>query len=293
VKNAFFGGGGHKTLVDEFAYPVGGTGMVYQKMAEKIRAFGGKVVTKCPVEKIIVEQGKAKGILLVSGEEKRYDYVISTMPFTQLVRTMDGVPAEVIENVSGLKFRNTVIVYLHIAGKDLFPDNWLYVHSSDLRTGRITNFRNWVPQICGTGNTVLALEFWCNNDDPLWSMTDDQLIDLAKDDIHRTGLVGNHPVLDGSVYRIPKCYPVYQRGYKDKLKAIQPWLDSIQNLHVIGRYGSFKYNNQDHSILMGILTSEKIADSAAHNLWDVNTDYESYQEASIIKKTGLVKQELG
>jgi len=290
VKNAFFGGGGHKTLVDEFAYPLGGTGMVYQKMADKIRENGGRVMTSTPVKKICVKEGAARGLHLASGEEREYDSVISTMPLTHLVKSMDNVPASVKEKVESLKFRNTIVVYLNIAGKNLFPDNWLYVHSSDLRTGRITNFRNWVPQLCNTDTTILALEFWSNNDEELWQLNDAQLIDLAKKDIQRTGLIGDHKILDGAVYRVPKCYPVYQKGYRHNLDVIQPWLDTIQNLQVIGRYGSFKYNNQDHSILMGILASENLVEGKNHNLWEVNTDYESYQESTSITKTGLVKQ---
>jgi protoporphyrinogen oxidase len=290
VKNAFFGGGGHKTLVDEFAYPLGGTGMVYQKMADRIKAANGRVYTSSPIKKITVENGKATGLVLASGERKTYDHVVSTMPMTHLVRTMDNVPAEVREKVDRLKFRNTIIVYLHVEGGNLFPDNWLYVHSSTLRTGRITNFRNWVPQICGTDNTILALEFWANTDEELWTFDDARMIDLAVKDIRNTGLIGNNTILDGAVYRVPRCYPVYGKGYKENLQTIQPWLDEIENLHPIGRYGSFKYNNQDHSILMGILASENISGGHSHNLWEVNTDYESYQEATRITKTGLVKE---
>ena len=290
VKNAFFGGGGHKTLVDEFAYPIGGTGMVYEKMAAKIHANGGLIHLSSPIKKITVNDNVAKGLVLASGEERQYDYVISTMPFTYLTKAMNNVPETIAEEVAKLQFRNTIIVYLNIAGKDLFPDNWLYIHSSDLTTGRITNFRNWVPQLCGTDHTVLALEFWCNNDDPLWTLEDSKMIDLAIRDIKKTGLITHQSVLDGLVYRIPKCYPVYRKGYKEHLKVVQPWLDTIQKFYAIGRYGSFKYNNQDHSILMGILASEKIADDQTHNLWEVNTDYESYQEATSITKTGLVKQ---
>jgi len=291
VKNAFLGGGGHKTLVDEFAYPLGGTGMVYAKMAEKIHQQGSTVLTSCPIKKVIVEGGKAKGVELVNGEQREYDRVISTMPLTTMVRTINGVPESVTNNLSHLQFRNTIIVYLHVEGKDLFPDNWLYVHSNDLQTGRITNFRNWVPQLYSNSpNTILALEFWCYNEDPLWKKTDEELIQLAIQDIKKTGLTGNYPILEGAVYRIPKCYPVYKRGYKEQLKPVQQWLDTIENLYAIGRYGSFKYNNQDHSILMGIMIAENIMESHQHRIWDVNTDYESYQEATIITKTGLAKQ---
>lgn len=289
VKNSFGGGGGHKTLVDEFAYPVGGTGMIYERMAKKIDEQSGHVFTHSPVKKILVVNDKATGLQLSNGEEKHFDHVISSMPLTHLVRTIDGVPPEVAESVSRLKFRNTILVYLHIEGESLFPDNWLYIHSDDLTTGRITNFSNWVPQTRGSDNTVLALEFWCNGEDAIWTASDDELIDLAKKDIMKTGLIGKHRILDGFVHRIPKCYPVYERGYKSNLLQVQNWLKGISNLSVIGRYGAFKYNNQDHSILMGILASENIISDAGHDLWDVNTDYESYQESTCITKTGLQK----
>jgi protoporphyrinogen oxidase len=290
VKNAFFGGGGHKTLVDEFAYPIGGTGMVYKKMANLIASQGGKVFTGRPVKKIIVEEGQATGLCLLDGEVRSYDHIISTMPLTQLIATMDDVPPSVRTTAAGLQFRNTIIVYLQVAGKNLFPDNWLYIHSSELKTGRITNFRNWVPQLCTDDNTILALEFWSNADELLWNKTDAEMIDLAKEEIRQTGLISNRNILQGAVYRVPKCYPVYQKGYREKLAMVQPWLDSIKGLYAIGRYGAFKYNNQDHSILMGIMASENIASRKNHLLWDVNTDYESYQESTSITKTGLVKE---
>jgi protoporphyrinogen oxidase len=292
VKNAFFGGGGHKTLVDEFAYPYEGTGKVYQQMAEKISRRGGLIHTSVPVKKVIIENKVTRGIALENGEVRDYDTVISTMPLTSMVRTLDDVPTPILTHVANLKFRNTIIVYLKVDGKDLFPDNWLYVHSPEITTGRITNFRNWAPQLYGESNhTILALEFWCYNEDSLWHMSDDDLIAMAKKDIKTTGLTGACPILEGSVYRVPKCYPVYSKGYKENLAPVQEWLSGIEGLYPIGRYGSFKYNNQDHSMLMGIMIAENIAEEKGHNLWEVNTDYESYQESTVITKTGLVKQE--
>lgn len=97
-------------------------------------------------------------------------------------------------------------------------------------------------------------------------------------------------MLDSYIYKIKRCYPVYEKGYKDKLQLIEDYLNTIQGLMVIGRYGAFKYNNQDHSILMGLLAADNIISQAHHNLWGINTDYDSYQEGAIITKTGLQKQ---
>ena len=133
------------------------------------------------------------------------------------------------------------------------------------------------------------MEYWCNFEDPEWQLSDQDYITMAEMEIKQTGLIGDAEVEDGKVIRIPRCYPVYFRGYKDKLKPIEEYLEGIQNLQAIGRYGAYKYNNQDHSIFMGILAAENILENTNHNLWEINTDYETYQESSIITKTGLVK----
>jgi protoporphyrinogen oxidase len=134
------------------------------------------------------------------------------------------------------------------------------------------------------------LEYWCYDEDDFWKWTDEQLNKLGEEEIRKTGLIGDAKILHAHTYRIPRCYPVYSKGYKEILNPVEQYLSSIQHLHVIGRYGAFKYNNQDHSILMGMLAAENILQQTGHNLWDINTDYESYQESSVITKTGLVRK---
>jgi protoporphyrinogen oxidase len=292
MKTALFGNSGkHKTLVDQFAYPHGGTGIIYDRMAKFVESKGYKVNLSSPVQCVITKEGKACGIELENGIVKDFDHVITSMPFTQMVQRLPDVPQNIKEAAIKLKFRNTIIVYLNVQAKDLFPDNWLYVHSNDLQMGRLTNFRNWVPQINGKEqSTICALEYWCYDEDEFWSMDNEKLIALGKDELRKTGLIGNAQISAGFVYRIPKCYPVYSTGYKEILGPIEQYLSGIKNLHVIGRYGAFKYNNQDHSILMGRLAVENILQNKGHNLWEINTDYDNYQESSVITKTGLEKK---
>ncbi len=280
----------HKTLVEQFAYPLQGTGMVYNRMKTKIEANGGVVLLSSPVERILTQNGKVYGLLLEDGSEKHYDHVISTMPLSQMVKRLPEVPPNIKNLASKLQFRNTILVYLNIAGQDLFKDNWLYVHSNNLEMGRITNFKNWVPSLYGeSSNTILVLEYWCNFDDKLWETSEEELIHLAQKEIQQTGLIKNAEILAGKIVKIPRCYPVYKTGYKEILKPIETYLSTIPNLSIIGRYGAFKYNNQDHSILMGILAAENILSNKENNLWEINTDYETYQESSVITETGLVR----
>ena len=293
VKNAIGGGkkNKHKTLVDQFAYPLEGTGMVYERMQKHIENKGGKVFCNTPVKRVLTENGKVTSIELENGEIKKYDHIISSMPFSLMVTRLPEVPEEIKKLAGSLSYRNTILVYLQVEGKDLFPDNWLYVHSTDLQMGRITNFRNWVPEILnGKDSTIVVLEYWCNENDPLWKASDNELIELGKKELRQTGLIGNAEISDGYIYKIPRCYPVYSKGYKDKLKPVENYLSSIDGLSVIGRYGAFKYNNQDHSILMGLLAAENLVKGKNHNLWEINTDYEDYQESSTITASGLEKK---
>jgi protoporphyrinogen oxidase len=225
------------------------------------------------------------------------------MPLTLLVRSLGDIPRDVEDAVASLRFRNTILVYLHVDSDALFNDQWIYVHSPDLLMGRVTNFRNWVPGLYGDKKTtILALEYWCYPDNALWTEPDEQLIDRAKREMQATGLLGGcvlrsktrgdrspANVLNGHVVRIPRCYPVYARGYRTHVHTIANYLRQFRGLTAIGRYGAFKYNNQDHSILMGILAAENMLQNKQHDLWSINSDDDSYQEAAAVHETGLVE----
>lgn len=285
IKNAVgtFTANTHKSLADSFPYPKGGTGIVYERMATYIQGKGSRIFFHTPVKEVSIHAGSVTGIISTDGQFKPYDHVISTMPLNQLVAGMQEVPEEIKKAASSLTFRNAIMVYLLADGVNLFPDNWLYIHSPSLLTGRITNFRNWVPQLYGNNKqTILMLEYWCFENDDFWHKSNEELISLAKDELKKTGLAGNHPISAGQVLRISKCYPVYKIGYKSVLKPVEQFLTGIQNLQVIGRFGAFKYNNQDHSMLMGILAAENITWNKKHDLWAINTDYDDYQERSVI-----------
>jgi protoporphyrinogen oxidase len=283
----------HKTLVEQFAYPIGGTGMVYERMAKRIEERNSAVHLNAAVRRIIHHDNQVHALELVDGRIEPFDHVISTMPLTLLVRGLGDLPQEVQHGVEKLRFRNTILVYLNVDSANLFRDQWLYIHSPELGMGRVTNFRNWVPELHGDSRTsILALEYWCYDEDELWRESDQNLIDLAAREVRSTGLVGSAHIVAGHVHRIRRCYPVYSQGYKKHLAPVVEHLRRYQNLQVIGRYGAFKYNNQDHSILMGVLAAENILDGRRHDLWAVNTDGE-YQEGARITKTGLERPAQG
>lgn len=283
----------HQTLADVFAYPIEGTGMLYNRMAAFIIEHGGKIHLKQAVNRIgFIEDEK---IQLECGNQQNmvFDKIISSMPLTHLVSILPKVPVAIQDLTKQLRFRNTILVYIKIKESHLFPDNWIYIHDSNVKTGRITNFSNWVPELKKDSDfTILCLEYWANNEDKIWTDNEDELVLLAQRELIKMGIVKAQSILDGCTIKIPRCYPIYDIGYKKKLTQIEEYLSGIQQLSVIGRYGAFKYNNQDHSILMGILAAENIAFGKSHDLWKVNTDYDVYQENANVMASGLLRNEV-
>ena len=300
VISAIFGNKGnkHKTLLDQFAYPNLGTGTLYERAADFIRSHGGKVNLQSPVKKVMQDAGcgmqdagsgmqdagcRITGIELMDGTVVKADYVVSTMPLTLLVKGLKDVPADVAAAAEKLYFRNTILVYLEVDSMELFADNWIYVHSPEVKHGRITNFRNWSRQINrDKKTTILCMEFWAFDEDEIWKDKDENIAELAKKEIHLLKLVPPETkILNTFVLKVPRCYPVYETGYQVNLKKVENYLDTVPSLIPIGRYGAFKYNNQDHSILMGILAADKITQGLDTDLWKINTDVEYQEEARI------------
>jgi len=284
IKQLFKKNNHHKTLVDQFAYPLKGNGYVYEKMKEKFILNGGKIVYK---EKIVSVK-KQKNEFIVTYDDSRietFDYLVSSMPIDNFL--------DIFENYKGklpiLQFRNTILVYTNIASEELFKDQWLYIQDENVKAGRITNFNNWVDSIKNQkSGTILVNEYWTNEEDEMWSYNNQKLNDLCANDLISCKFIKNKSdIIDYKIVRVPKCYPIYSGDYKNELSKIQDFIDNIEGLQLIGRYGSFKYNNQDHSILMGMLSAENIVDGKNNNLWDINTDYK-YHESSTISETGLM-----
>jgi len=290
VKSAIFGDKQHKhkTLVDQFAYPKGGTGTLYTTMATYVQDNGGEILYNTKVRKVINSAYDITGVQLEDGRIMDADVVISTMPLTLMLNSLQGVPQDVKDSASKLFFRNTTLVYLQVDAKNLFPDNWLYIHSPEVLHGRITNFHNWCPSLLnGHDETIICLEYWSFDNDKIWNESSENLIELAKSEIKKIKLLpAGSNILNGYVHKIPRCYPVYEIGYAEHLDKVVEHLKHYNNLIPIGRYGSFKYNNQDHSILMGILAAKQIHTGRDQQLWDINADSE-YQEDAIIDDSNL------
>ena len=277
------------SLIEEFQYPKFGPGMMWERARDLVEAAGGKVFMSTPVTAVHHEGGRAVAVTAEpAGLPRRFDCdaVISSMPITQLIASMDPpVPAHVREAADGLHYRDFLTVALVVPEEAGFPDNWIYVHSAAVRLGRIQNFGNWSPYLVKEGRTCLGLEYFVFEGDDLWSMPDDELVAFGKRELAQLGLVDESLVEAGYVVRMPKAYPMYDEGYQDRVETLRQWIESnAANVHPVGRNGMHKYNNQDHSMLTAMLAVENIL-GADHDIWSVNVEAEYHEEKSAADST--------
>jgi protoporphyrinogen oxidase len=208
--------------------------------------------------------------------------VISSMPISELIAKLDPpAPEDIRSGASQLTYRDYFTVGLLVNQPDLFPDNWIYIHSPEVLVGRIQNFKNWSPEmVSDQSKTFLGLEYFCNDTDELWAMNDDALIELGKKELDRMGLARASDVEDGTVIRQKKAYPVYTGEYKEYLERIRGFLDTIPNLQTVGRSGLHMYNNQDHSMLTAMLAVKNLL-GEQHDVWSVNVERSYHEEVQI------------
>jgi len=285
VKNALFPdkSGKVKTLIDQFHFPKYGAGMMYEKMAENAKKGGTEIFLDSEVVKINSEDNRIKSIVVKekNGKEKEYfaNYFLSSIPLPYLVKRISpNASHEVIEAANNLKFRSTVIVNLIYDSKNPFPDNWIYVHSAEAKTGRIGSPKNMSKFTSPNENkTPLSLEYWCTENDEVWETDDNNLVEMGISDLDKLELAKKDDFVDGFVVMVPKTYPVHDGTYVQNMRIIRNHLDKIKNLQPIGRYGMFKYNNMDHSILTGLYAAENILGRGKHDIWEVNAE-DKYHE---------------
>jgi len=264
-----------KTLIDAFDYPRLGPGQMWEAVAARVP----EVRLGAEVKTIHWRGNRVEAVETANGQRVDGSHFISSMPLRELIlRLSPAAPSDVRAAAEGLKYRDFLTVALIVNRAEVFPDNWIYIHDPEVRMGRIQNFKNWSPDMVPDPNTTcLGLEYFCFAGDGLWTMRDEDLIALGKREIEMLGLARADEVVDGSVVRMPKAYPVYDANYSEHLRVVRAFLGGLTNLQVVGRNGMHRYNNQDHSMLTAMLAVENIL-GARHDLWSVNDEREYIEE---------------
>jgi protoporphyrinogen oxidase len=280
---------GVKSLTTSFRYPRRGPGMMWTACADRVRALGGRVDLGRRVVRCAYDSQTATWTVTHVGADgttavDRAQHVVSSAPLRELAGSLEpALPPDIAALADGLKYRDFMTVALVLRDRRSIADQWIYIHDPTVRVARIQNFKAWSPEMVPEPTLCCyGLEYFCFEGDGLWTMTDAALVELARRELVSIGLAEPADIIDGCLVRQAKAYPVYDDGYADRLQALRPVLEArYPTLHLVGRNGMHRYNNQDHAMMTAILTVANIqAGRRVYDVWKVNEDAE-YVEADV------------
>jgi protoporphyrinogen oxidase len=273
-----------KSLIEAFRYPRLGPGMMWEAARDRIEERGGHVHMDRRATSVILDGDRVASVVArgSDGSEEQFetDHLVCSAPMSVLVRAVvPEAPAAVVEAARSLRYRAFLTVVLITRVKDVFPDQWIYIHDPNLLVGRLQNYKNWSPEMVPDPDTTcLGLEYFCDAGDAFWSRTDEDLIALGTEELTRLGFVDAADIAFGTVVRMPRAYPVYDASYAQHVATIRSWVEQqATNLQLIGRAGMHRYNNQDHSMMTALLAARNIL-GGDYDPWQVNTDAEYHEE---------------
>ena len=285
------------SLIEEFSYPKLGPGQLWELTAGEIENKGGKILNGAKVVNLVKEDNKLTGVVFEKDGQTmtvNADIIISSMPVKDLVLGMNDVPDEYAEIAKGLPYRDymtvgVLIKKLALENKtkiktigNIVPDNWVYVHDRSVKMGRFQIYNNWSPyMVKDLENTVwVGLEYFCNEGDEMWSMTDEAFAQMGISEMVKMGLISSESdVIDSHTERVKKAYPAYFDTY-EHMEELRQYLNTIENLYCVGRNGQHRYNNIDHSMCTSFETVKNILSGETNkdNIWNVNTEKEYHEE---------------
>lgn len=288
------------SLIEKFLYPSLGPGQMWEEVTKLILAQGGKLHYRHKVCGLTVIDGKITAVQAKNLDTDEIihfeaDQIISTMPIKELIKSMGEVPPTEIKQIANnLPYRDFLTVGLLVKkmkvnsqsasqqANHMPPDNWIYIQEQDVKVGRLQIFNNWSPAMVKDPNTIwLGLEYFCNEGDDLWSLSDEKLKVLGIQEMVKIDMLEEQDVLDSTVIRMPKAYPAYFGAYNE-FDKIRRYTDTISNLYLIGRNGMHRYNNQDHSMLTAKCAVDNILQgiTTKDNIWAINVDDEYHEETN-------------
>ena len=276
------------TLIDSFRYPRLGPGQMWERVAAICDERGQPVVFGQSVDAIKHDRGRVLSVITRTAAGKIAEHpgtdFISSIPVREVIARLDPPAPEAVQKAANsLSYRDFISVALMIDKADVFPDNWIYIHDPTVRVGRIQNFKNWSPSMVpDPSKTCLGLEYFCFEGDGMWTSDDAALVALATKELAHLGVCSADQVFDGVVVRQAKAYPVYDDAYQSHVEAVREYLHSqLTNLHLAGRNGMHKYNNQDHSMMTALLVARNIATGSSYDAWKVNAEAVYHEDVHV------------
>ena len=274
-----------KSLVDTFYYPDTGTGLIYDTIKDKLEKAGYRFLLSSYPTKVEHDAGVIHKVL-VTGPTDTYvitcNTLVESVPMSEFLNLLSPtVPVSIAEAQQKLRYRSQVYLFITLDKQSVTEDQWIYFPDSDNPIGRMSEMRNFSPKMSPPGKTSLFIEFFCTEGDRIWTMSQDELLAHALPYLERGGFVKKDDIRHAYLIRQKNVYPIYDLHYKEYLGVLKQYLDTFTNLMYIGRPGRFRYNNQDHSLEMGILAAQSIISGTKKNIEAVGEEKEYFESGKL------------
>jgi len=274
------------SLIERFLYPKFGPGQMWEEVARRVVNLGGEIHLRHRIVGIEHADSKVLSVDVADATStvRRVpcDYFLSTIPVKDLIAMLKPEQANIARVAADLPYRDFITAGLLLRcmrARTVHPDNWIYIQEPDVCIGRLQIFNNWSPALVADPRTTwLGLEYFCKEGDDLWAMEDEEFLSFASGELETIGLIDRKDVIDGTVVRVPRAYPAYFGAY-GKFGDLRLFLDRFSNLYPIGRNGTHRYNNQDHSMLSANAAVEAITRQGPKTgAWNINIDNSYHEE---------------
>lgn len=279
---------GPKSLVDEFFYPSKGTGLIYETIKNKLENNGYKFFLNVETLSVNHTNNKIKEVIVrVSNEDLKIEFenLVESVPITEFVKILNpAVPQSIMQSISNLRHRNQVYLFITLDKESLTPDQWVYFPKQNNKIARVSEMKNFSKEMSPKGKTSIFVEFFCFENDEIWNMSKDELFGVALSELSEAKFFEKKDVRNYYLIKQKNVYPVYDLDYHKYLDVVKDYLDEFENLYYIGRPGRFRYNNQDHSLEMGMLAAKSIIDNVRYDIDSVGEEKEYYEKGSVPNK---------
>lgn len=275
------------SLIDEFYYPVNGSSQIYQNIVDKLILKKYDIFFLTEVTSVNKTNDGFETELIINNEKCliKSKFLVESVPVTQFIKLLKPIPPEVIfDALKNFKYRSQVYLFITLDKESLTKDQWIYLPKKEIPFARVSEMRNFSDKLSPIGKTSLFIEFFCTENDNIWNMNKDELLNISLPHLEKMKLFSKHEIRQTYLIKQKYVYPIYDINYKEYMEKTISFIDSIENLFAIGRPGRFRYNNQDHSLEMGILAAKCIIDNKRYDFDSIGNEKDYYEKGDIITK---------
>ena len=253
-----------KPVNSKFIYPAsGGIGVFSQRLVKMIEAKGGRVLNNAQVTDVAASGEKVNELTITVGEKQetaRPDLLVWTAPPRVLSKMLE-LPSR------NLTFLDSIIYNVELEGEPVMPYQWIYYGSKDYLINRVSIPGNFGPHTTPEGKAGMCLELCSINDNDTWTNPENYTEQVITDMKNARLIKSKEQVLDVHIENVRNSYPIYTIDYREKLQKALSDLRKYSNLMMLGRCGTFWYNNMDHSIRMALDMAQHIKNAGSVEDW--------------------------